>query len=51
MNELNSSEWLLIKKSEFIELIEGAREQDVDTTLLDAIYKWLNQHNKIDDYE
>jgi hypothetical protein len=49
MNDLNSNEWLLIKRQEYIDLIESAKKNNVDTELLQAIYKWLEQHNKLNE--
>lgn len=47
MNELNSKDWILIKRQDYINLIENAKANDVPVELLEAIYKWLDDKNEL----
>jgi hypothetical protein len=50
MNELDTNEYILIRRKDYQDLIDGAKQDEVDTELLEAIYKWLNSHNIVETY-
>lgn len=45
--DLNPNEWILIKKETLDNLIHNFKENDVDTEVLVALFKWLAQNNTL----
>lgn len=47
MNNLNSTDWILIKRTDIIDLIQNAKDRRVPAELLEAMYQWLNEKNQL----
>ena len=45
--DLNPDQWILIKKETLHNLINDFKEKDVDTEILIALFKWIQQNNTL----
>jgi hypothetical protein len=44
---LNPNEWILIKHQTIEELISDAKQKDVPTEIIEAIFKWIKSNNTL----
>jgi hypothetical protein len=47
VKDLDADKYVLIERKDVEELINGAEENGVDTSLLKAIYSWMEKNNKL----